>query len=109
MRLVAESALVEAAPHTLPVPWVTRCGDRMSTVDTRDGGTAGRTRYVRVQTSAVLISWMIVPIAMPRGYVPPSPDVYTVVPVLSSTRVGMWRSSSRYDSPRSPRPRGYTM
>ena len=72
--LVAESAFA-VAPHTLPMPCVTRSGVSTSTDVSRDGLTAGRIRYVRVQTSDVFSSVMIDPIVMPRGNVPPSPDV----------------------------------
>ena len=74
IRRVAESAFTPA-PQTLPIPCVTRSGVSTRTVVIRDGVTAGRTRYVRVHTSDVLISEMIVPIVIPRGNVPPSPDV----------------------------------
>ena len=60
MRRVAESPLT-AAPHTLPVPCVTRCAVSTSTVVTRDGLHRGRRRYVRVHTSVVLSSDTTVP------------------------------------------------
>ena len=61
--------------QTLSIFCVERCEVSTITELTFAGFTDGCKRYVRVQPSAVFSSRNTLPIGMPRGKVPPSPDV----------------------------------
>ena len=76
---LATLRVAESTRATICQTFSMRCGERcdVSTMTefTFAGFTDGCSKYVRVHPSAVLSSRRTTPIGMPRGKVPPSPDV----------------------------------
>ena len=94
MLFTAESAYVPTF-HTDCTPAVVRAGSSTITSDTSAGDTAGRSRYVRAHNSDVFTSAITVPTGIPRGKVPPSPELTISVPGLRLLRMVTPRISSR--------------
>src|SRR5215472_15234209 len=98
MASVPERRPESAPAHTACTPATTRLGSRMRTEVTSNGCTAGWTRYVRAQPSVVLSSPITVPIGIPRGYTPPTPELTIGVPVGRAALSWTPFSSRRYRS-----------